>query len=359
MVLKISDRASGRDNNFNLIRMIAATSVLLSHAYPLAVGADALEPFEKILTQDHMHDNLGRVAVFAFFGISGFFITKSFCQKTSLREFVRARVFRLFPALVPMSILTFLAVAWLGMSAPFLETARVFPEYFAAILTLSFPKMLGVANLSSDIPGAFVGNPMTAVNGSLWTLPFEVMCYTLVALAGGLGLLRRTAFFLPSLALVLAAYFIVFQFFPDRDHRLELLLYLGLPFAIGASFWVLRDRVPLSPVLTIILVILTVFSSGTILFRPIFCLALVHGIFVLGYARIPLIGAYNKVGDYSYGIYIYAFPVQQLLVFHGFTGAERNILAALPVTLFLAILSWHVVEKPMLRLAHRKRGPRV
>lgn len=201
MALTISDRASGRDNNFNLVRMIAATSVLLSHAYPLAVGADALEPFEKLLTQDHIHDNLGRVAVFAFFGISGFFITKSFCQKASLIAFVRARVFRLFPALVPMSILTFLAIAWLGTSAPFRETAQVFPEYFAAILTLSFPKMLGVANLSSDIPGAFVGNPLTAVNGSLWTLPFEVTCYVLVGLAGGGDSCGTNAFFFPLLSL--------------------------------------------------------------------------------------------------------------------------------------------------------------
>lgn len=171
--------------------------------------------------------------------------------------------------------------------------------------------------------------------------------------------MRHKRFFLPALVLVLAAYFTVFHFFPDRDHRLELLLYLGLPFAIGASFWVLRDHVPLSPVLTIVLAIGTVFCSGTIFFRPIFCLALVHGIFVLGYAKIPLIGAYNKIGDYSYGVYIYAFPVQQLLVFHGFTGAERNILAALPVTLFLAVLSWHAVEKPMLRLARGRRETRI
>ena len=212
MALKISDRASGRDNNFNLIRMIAATSVLVSHAYPLAVDADALEPFETFLTQDHIHDNLGRVAVFAFFGVSGFFITKSYCQRTSLPDFAKARFFRLFPALIPMSILVFLAVGAFGTQAPFLEAVKVFPGYLFGIMTLGFPRMFGLIDWSAGIPGAFQGNPISSVNGSLWTLPFEVMCYVLVVVAGSLGRFRRISFFLPALIAFIACYFVIFTF---------------------------------------------------------------------------------------------------------------------------------------------------
>ncbi len=353
--MRIADRAAGRDNNFSLVRMIAATAVLVSHAYPLALGSVAIEPLESLLHRDHIKDNLGRAAVFAFFCISGFFITRSFCQRRTLGGFVRARVLRLFPALVPMSVIVFVLVALWGTTAPGVDVLRAFPGYFYRIMTLGLPDMFGLTHVAGALPGAFAENPLPgAINGSLWTLPFEVLCYVLVVITGLLGLLRSRLAFMAAFALLLAAYLFVFLVVPGKDSRLDLMLYLALPFGIGAAFWVWRDTVMLSLWLTLVLAVIAWVARDTVLFRPLFCLALAHGLFVIGYARIPIIGQYNRLGDYSYGMYIYAFPIQQMAAAHGATTPTINLLISLPITLVLAVISWHLVEKPAMRFGRRR-----
>lgn len=349
--MRIADRAAGRDNNFNLLRMIAATAVLVSHAFPLALGSTAVEPLESLLHQDHIKDNLGRAAVFAFFGISGFFITRSFCQRKTLGGFVRARALRLFPALAPMALIVFVLIALWGTAAPLSDMLHAFPGYFYRIMTLSLPDMFGLTQVSGALPGAFAENPLPrAINGSLWTLPFEVLCYVLVVVTGLLGLLRNKYAFSAVFALLVVTYFTVFILVPGKDSRLDLMLYLALPFGIGASFWIWRDKVVLSLWLTLALAIVAWAACDTVLFRPLFCLALVHGLFSIGYARTPVLDRYNQLGDYSYGMYIYAFPVQQIAAAQGATTPMANIFVSLPIALALAVFSWHVIEKPAMRL---------
>ena len=101
----LADYSKGRDNNFNLIRMLAAFGVMVSHAYPLSLGPGTPEPFEVFLKGD----NLGRASVFVFFAISGFFITKSVSYRSSIGAFLLARALRLFPALIVMTIVVSLA----------------------------------------------------------------------------------------------------------------------------------------------------------------------------------------------------------------------------------------------------------
>lgn len=94
-MIRIGDLSAGHDNNFNLLRMLAATGVLVSHAYPISLGAGAVEPLESLLKGT----SLGGICVMIFFAISGFFISRSFAGKSSLKSFLRARALRLFPAL--------------------------------------------------------------------------------------------------------------------------------------------------------------------------------------------------------------------------------------------------------------------
>ena len=101
---RIADRASGRDNNFNLLRILAALGVLVSHAYPISLGAGTPEPLSALLGDV----TLGTVSVMIFFSISGFFITRSFAGRTSLARFMQARCLRLFPALIVVLIVTVL-----------------------------------------------------------------------------------------------------------------------------------------------------------------------------------------------------------------------------------------------------------
>ena len=127
------------------------------------------------------------------------------------------------------------------------------------------------------------------------------------------------------------------------------LLYVGTPFVIGAVFFVFADKIPLNVTIAIILSVVTLVVRPTLLFVPVFMLSLSYWVFLLGFLKLPTLLNYNRLGDYSYGFYIYAFPVQQIGAQMGMTTPMTNILFALPVTLFLAVLSWHWVEKPMLR----------
>ena len=211
------------------------------------------------------------------------------------------------------------------------------PEYFFRNATLFFLKF--------DLPGVFETNPYgPPINGSLWTLNYEVLCYLGVVLAGLLGLLGRPMYFALALLVFGAAYAagMVFTLHP----RIEALLVLALPFSAGMSFWVWRDRIPLSPVLLLLACLLAGLAWPTPLFLPVFTLAISYAVFLLGYARLPGLEGYNRLGDYSYGTYLYAFPVQQFIAWLGDLGPLGNIALAVPVTLVLAILSWHLVEAP-------------
>lgn len=331
----IADRAAGRDNNFNLLRMLAAIGVLISHAYPISLGPGAEEPLALALRGW----SLGSLCVMIFFAISGFFIARSFATKASVSDFLRARALRLFPALIVVLALTVLACAGLSQVPVDVYLAAT-PGYVLRNLTLVFPHY--------DLPGVFVANPYgPAINGSLWTLNYEVLCYLGVVFCGLLGLLVRPRLFGLACVSLCVAWAVTEA--SDLHPRLAALAKLALPFAAGMSLWVYREKIPLSPWHAAFGGVIAAASWSTPLFHPLLILAVSYAIFVLGYARLPRLQIYNRLGDYSYGTYLYAFPVQQFLAWAGLTWPLWNMACALPITLVLAALSWHLIEAPALR----------
>lgn len=319
--------------------MLAAFGVMVSHAYPLALGAGTPEPFETFMKGD----NLGRASVFAFFAISGFFITKSLVFRQSTASFLAARVLRLFPALIVMVVVVTVTGGLFLTIAP--DYWSFVPAYALNVISLQGL----VSGAIPYLPGMFTDNPTTgAVNGSLWTLRFEALCYIGVLVAGLLGVFSRRWVFL-ALAVAFLALFLIFPHI-SAHYVINTLLYLGLPFVIGAAFFVFRDDLPVSIWVALGLSVLVVALRPTPLFLPMFMLALSYWVFWLGFVNFPTLRSYNALGDYSYGFYIYAFPVQQIAAQMGFTTPLSNILFSLPVTLALAALSWHGVERPMLGL---------
>jgi peptidoglycan/LPS O-acetylase OafA/YrhL len=329
---------AGRDNNFNLIRMVAATGVLVSHAFPISLGPGAVQPLDPILGL-----TLGTVSVYVFFAVSGFLIARSFERSGSLGRFWKARVLRIFPGLAVVLAVTLVAGAF-ASTAPLAEYARAAVTYFLRNLTLFA--------LQYDLPGVFAVNPYgPAINGSLWTLSYEVLCYAGVMGLGLAGLLqsgkRAGLAFLAFLAFYAAARLAA------PHPRLVLLAELALPFMLGTLLHAWRDRVPLSFLPGAGLAALALLLHGTPLFREAFVVALTYWVFLLAYLPRGAVRTYNRLGDFSYGTYIYAFPVQQIVAALGIADPFLNIALALPLTLVCAILSWTLVEKPALALAHR------
>jgi peptidoglycan/LPS O-acetylase OafA/YrhL len=346
----LGEVSRGRDNNLNLIRMLAALGVLISHAWPLALGPTAVEPLESLLGF-----SLGHVAVLVFFAISGFLIPRSFQRQPTLAAWLQARFLRLFPALVVVLMLT---VAVLGP----LVTTLPLAEYVERQATLAYvPRNLSLYFRQFDLPGVFATNPYpNVINGSLWTLFYEVACYAGVMALGLAGLLCSRGRMLVVFGLFLAFY-LALSATPLGEMvpgRLRSLIRLGLPFAIGTGFYVWQDRLPLHPGLLLAFVVLTTMVWDTALGQVLFVFTLAYAVFLLAYLPGGWLLGYNRIGDFSYGTYIYAFPVQQLsMYFAGPVGPLANIAIALPATLVLAVISWFWIERPALSWAGARRRP--
>lgn len=344
--MRLGDVADGRDNNFNLIRILAAGAVVVSHAFPIALGTGAVEPLETATGR-----SLGWIAVAVFFAISGFLITRSYERTRQVSRWLSARAMRLFPGLAVVLVLT------AALYGPAFTTLPL-PGYFADGAVYSYvPRNLSLAFLQAGLPGVFADNPLpVAINGSLWTLMHEVTCYAGVlalGLCGGLASRRCfTAF--------LAAYLIVFALanVPAVEAGLHpralALRDLSYPFVLGMALFHWRAAVPLSWLVAAALGGAAMLARATPLFEPVFIGAIAYTTFVFAYRVGGAVRAYNRVGDYSYGLYIYAFPTQQAVAaIAGPHSPLANIAWSLPIALSLALVSWHWIEHPALENRHR------
>lgn len=340
----------GRDNNLNLIRFLAATAVLVSHAWPITGGPGTPEPL-KTLTGH----SLGGLAVYMFFAISGFLVTASFHRSRSAQHFVQARARRLFPGLAVSLLLVALVMGPLVTTLPIGQflTDPLTLTFLLRNITLAFPQY--------TLPGVFTDNPYTAVEGSIWTLIHEVLCYGLVFLAGMAGLLWRPKAMAVTLALVLGLWLVLALVPLPVPDRLMKTHDLALPFLFGVVFFLVKDRLRLGLPGVAGLIVLAGGARGLGLTGPLYdvllVLALSYTTFWAAYVPGGVIRRFNRLGDYSYGIYIYAFPLQGLAVWlFGAQSAWTNIALAFPATLVCAILSWHWIEAPALQhrsLRHR------
>lgn len=342
---RLGSAAEGRDNNLNLIRVLAAFAVLVSHAWPidLGTGPDGVDPLKALVGH-----SLGTMAVFVFFVISGFLITASFQRSRTHKRFVQARALRLLPGLLVSLLLVAFLMGPLVTTLP-LRVYLLAPETWTFLIrniTLFEPQY--------TLPGVFETNPYPTVEGSIWTLIHEALCYVMVFLAGRAGLLADRRRMLIFLAFYSAGWLLT-QATPFAfPGRLLMLQSLSLPFVLGMVGWIWRDRIVLS--------IWGVLGAGalwlglreTALDFPALILFLGYATAWLAYVPGGFIRHYNRLGDYSYGLYIYAFPIQGLVAWaFGSVGPGLHILLATPPVLLLSVASWHLVEDPALRLLKR------
>lgn len=347
----IGQYLGGRDNNLNLIRIVAASAVLVSHAYAVTTGNDMSEPLRASTGL-----SLGQFAVAIFFGMSGLLIARSFDRRQTIAHFVSARFLRLWPALAVVLLLTAFA---LGV----VMTSLTVGEYLRSAQTLTYvPRNLSLALRNDFLPGVFVGNPVpNSTNAPLWSLFYEVACYSSVVALGYLGGLRKVWLFGIFLALVISghAWSVLASPVEGLAYRLDVMGFVGFPFALGMAAYVWRDRLPLGPVGIALVWVSVALLLNTAWLGSAIMLALVYTSLWLAFVPKGAVLAYNRLGDFSYGVYIFAYPAQQTLValWPGH-GPAMNMAASGTITLILAIASWHLVEKRALALA-RPAGDRL
>jgi peptidoglycan/LPS O-acetylase OafA/YrhL len=334
-------------NNFDFLRFLAAISVWFGHCYALM---DLPDPLLRLTG----FETFGSLGVTVFFVISGYFVTMSYAHHHSLRAYARNRSLRIMPALCAVVLLCTFALGPLITSLPL-------REYFADAVTWRYLKCLLVFPLQYDLPGVFAGNHSHAVNGSLWTLQHEVRLYVAIALLGALGILRpRVMFALLATLCAIRIYGIVEA--PDvqakllgiRSGKLELAVKLASEFACGAFFYLVKEKIPLKKegLLMCLLVIGASIFWKTPASNLAFDLAFSYVIIYAGFFKFAPLQGFSKYGDFSYGIYLYAFPMQQLCLHLFGNNVDFGVflISSLVLTLVCGIFSWYAIEKPALGL---------
>ena len=342
MATRLSTYTHNRDNNFNLIRFIAASLVLYSHSFPLALGTGHTDPFFRAIGIGG-----GTIAVDVFFITSGFLIAGSFFARANLIAFVWARILRIYPALIVALLFCVLVV---GLAF----TTLTAYEYLSNPKTHRF--LLKNATLLSAIryqlPGVFADLPYpNAVNGSLWTLPYEIKMYAWLAVVGSAFRFAHAKFgwHIVKPGFLVIAVGALAASLANHFHPFESVHFVRLfcMFFLGVAFYAHRGHIYLSSRLFLALVVaLALSAADQDAFFVAYSLALPYLVFYLAYVPSGWIRRFNQAGDYSYGIYIYAFPVQQSVaqLIPGVSVATM-ISTAFAATLALAFLSWHLVEK--------------
>ncbi len=343
-----------RKNNFDFLRLALAVLVIYSHAYPLGLGSEAAEPFVRAT---HGQATGGGIAVDSFFIMSGFLICASAQRSSGVASFLKKRVTRIYPGFLVAALVTALVVAPLG-AAHFL---------YPLLLPRAGDFLLQTLRLMEfHYADAFAGNPYPGpINGSIWSISYEFWCYLGVALLAVAGVLRRRS---------LVAMLFVVSWLVGIAFRAEgwilggkwLGVIVGVPhfwarllplYLSGVVFYLYRERIPLSSVLAGLcvaaLAIACCFQAGLAVAFPVAGAYLLFWFAFSPAIRLHRAGAF---GDFSYGTYLYAFPIEQLLMRHiGGTVAPLLLFAsATPLVLLAACASWYVVERPFLRPSRRK-----
>lgn len=339
--------AAGRTTGFDYLRLGLATAVVGVHSIDVSYGLSWATDFETGPIRPFVASILPM-----FFALSGFLVAGSLDRCRSLVSFLGLRVIRLVPALAFETVLAALILGPLLTSLPLASyfSDGLLPRYFRNIL----------GDIQYLLPGLFESNPWArTVNAQLWTLPYELICYTALATLALFSVHRRRQTF----ALVVVAFNLAFA-----AHSVFNAASAGwnaspvvpgpalvLAFLYGITLHLYRDKIAHSPRLGLVAGLLTL---GLLIHPATDFLAPLPAAYLtvwLGLMR-PRPSALTEHGDYSYGIFLFGFPIQQAmtqLMAPSFHQWYWNLAAALPVTILLAMVSWHAVEKPALAL----RGP--
>lgn len=336
-----------RENNINLLRLIAASSVIFSHAY------DLLGHHDPIMTMTGYSG--GWVAVSVFFTLSGYLIYNSIYYGKNPKNYMMARCLRIFPALVVMLILSVFA---LGL---FFSTSS-YHEFFTSTETWRylFGNMI-LYDPRYTLPGVFENNIVHfAVNGSLWTLRFEFTCYLITLALFLAGVYKQDRNFILFSIAFMAAY-IAYNVIGTIKGTMSIVLYDGsttakffrlyFAFFLGMVYARFARLVPLRLVLIPILVGICYLAYGTFFFPIMFMVFLAYITFYFAFFKHPWVSYVRDMPDISYGIYIYAFPIQQALIqFYPKATPLENSLVTLVLTVIPSTISWFLIEKPALDL---------
>lgn len=352
----VLDDNRGVGPGFDFLRVALSLAILFTHSFLIAEG-ERRQFAGPILGV--FHNSL----VPMFFTLSGFLITGS-ALRLRLGDFLLNRAMRILPALAVDICVSALIIGPIFTTVSFAQYVNdyEFRAYFANIFGI----------IHFVLPGVFVDNPFPlTVNGSLWTVPYEIGCYAIMSALIISGLIKRPwwtllAALILSSCVTLSAYTTFDAFIASTDKGIifttlyhfigKLGLGLYIFFSLGAVAFLFRGFIPFSGKVAVASVVLLigvaiVFPTADDVIRAPM---IVYMTIFIGLSRLPKLPIYSN-GDYSYGIYLYGYPLQQALVawFPSLTSPWLHFAASVPIATFVAMGSWHFIEKPILGLRRK------
>lgn len=333
--MKLGQVFDRRHNALTTWRLILAVGVVFWHSWPLTGREIDYAPVTRLL---------GDIFADGFFVISGFLITAAWMRRPNLKDYWTSRILRIFPGLwVCLMVIAFVIAP---IAARVQHTSITFSSELGYVVNNA---LLNVTYF--DIDGTPLNVPYSGVwDGSIWTLFFVLLCDVMVSVVGFVGLLKRR-WTIPTLlvvALICSAYF---SYTPGAYTWPQMLSRFFVVFLAGALFYQYQDQIPARWWLVALSIAIVLGSGFTQNYRVIGALPLAYALIVSG----ALIRKTRLRNDFSYGVYIYAFPIQQLLASFGLVRLNLILffVLATAVTLPVAALSWFVVEKRAIALKTR------
>jgi peptidoglycan/LPS O-acetylase OafA/YrhL len=330
-------KASGHIAGFDGLRLICALAVIFSHSFLIATGSENEEPFVRVLGA---HNSIGLYGVFIFFSISGFLLARSLSTNPNAIRYVVNRVLRILPAFLFCILICALLIG------PIFSSAGT-RAYFSDSAVVDYLKS-SIDNLTDmKLPGLFGYDAHLAnvVNGSLWSLRYEALSYVLLLL---LWTLFRASGLVAGVIIVIAA---LTRLSPSVNSAIAGIAYTLPYFATGVLMnWIHArfgtHRLGVLIVATVLLVS-CFFGWQLLAFAPFGAYLIVY----LGECRNPFSRLTNRIGDCSYGLYLFGWPVEQIVKqLTGTTNPWRLMIIALPFACLLAFISCNVIEKPAIGL---------
>lgn len=333
-------------NNFDFLRLIFSVFIIIRHSYDLT-GAEQKDWIGQF---SHQQASIAMLCFNCFFVMGGYMVFLSLLRSRNVIDFYWKRIVRIFPALFVVLLLTALYAQFVYEgSVPYLHN----PEVWSYL-----PNNLSLVNLQYNIRGVFEHNPYpSAINGSLWSIPYEIgFCVLLSVLffcRKNIGVVRLVLFIAYTLLFTAAIQFsdTSIHFFIGQFNG-KYLLELGTHFTAGCLLASLNLEKPgtrklllgIGGALFVIALWFPFYYALQYIFIPLILIP--TGLASTKYIR----GLSKKIGDLSYGLYIYSFPVQQTLIYYFGLTYKQLIPASIAITFVLACFSWHVIEKRAMRL---------
>lgn len=326
-------------DNFLLLRIIAALMVIYGHSFAIARDIGTRDVFLRLDWPFYSGD----IAVMMFFVISGFMVSGSYIARANLADFLTARLLRIVPAFVFVLVVCALVIGPLFSD---IGAAKYFasPDVHRYITrNLAFS-----SEMAWTLPGVFTDHRRDVVNGSLWTLPAEMRMYLLVAALGVFGLLRNWRLGSVALLALVVAGIAQPRLLPVHSDWLR----LGAFFCLGILAQLHKNRIEIRHDVILALAVLTYISYNTDSYPWLLGISIAYFCFWFAY-RTPRVDL-KVLGDPSYGIYLWGWPVQQVIVsFFPAITPSMNFLAGIVGASIMGLLSWFLIERPALSL----KGP--